>query len=162
MKPYLPGEYCNLFLSFVLQFENIFFRVNVLYNLNYTQSNSNPDSSMSTDTVLLRFCFDFFLLFVDASELWLLILARLGVASPSYWNQESTSMCHRASNSPRVVSRMSCQWAISSGPDEFRPKLNQPTISLRFILRLAYIDTISVTSFNWNRATCEQEWLFSE
>ncbi|KAI9584918.1 hypothetical protein GQX74_006813 [Glossina fuscipes] len=58
---------------------------------------------------------------------------------PSCSNQESTSTCQRASNSPFAISRISTQWATSSGPEEFNPRLNQPTISFFFILRLALL-----------------------
>lgn len=59
-------------------------------------------------------------------------------------------MCHREMSSVRVDddSRISFQCAISSGPDGFRPRLNHPTISLRFIFRFAYTEIISVTSFS--------------
>uniref|UniRef100_A0A182ML46 WD repeat-containing protein 55 homolog n=1 Tax=Anopheles culicifacies TaxID=139723 RepID=A0A182ML46_9DIPT len=68
---------------------------------------------------------------------------------------ESTRTCQRVISSDRELdSRISFQCIISSGPLELSPMLNQPTISLRFMLRFAYTDTMSVTSFSWNIATC--------
>jgi hypothetical protein len=52
---------------------------------------------------------------------------------------------------------MSIQCANSSAPLEFKPKLNQPTISFFFVtpFRL-YTATIKVTSASWNSATCNK------
>lgn len=65
---------------------------------------------------------------------------------------DSTRTCHLQICSP-LTSRMSFQCASSSSPELLSPRENHPIISLRFMLRLLYTDTIRLTSGSWNSAT---------
>lgn len=69
------------------------------------------------------------------------------------YRYDCTKMCQRQICSC-WNSFMSIQWASSSAPLEFSPKLNQPTISFFFVIPFRlYTDTIRVTSASWNSAT---------
>lgn len=65
---------------------------------------------------------------------------------------DSNNECHRQTCCP-FDSFISVQWFSSSSPELLRPNEIQPIISLRFMLRLLYTDSMSVTSESWNSAT---------
>ena len=83
---------------------------------------------------------------------WNLKILRKRELNKCVYLYDSTRTCHLQICSPRT-SRMSFQCASSSSPELFSPKENQPIISLRFMLRLLYTDTIRLTSGSWNSAT---------
>lgn len=65
---------------------------------------------------------------------------------------DSSKVCHLHTCCP-LDSFISVQWLSSSSPELLRPKEIHPIISFRFMLRLLYTDSMSVTSESWNSAT---------
>lgn len=65
---------------------------------------------------------------------------------------DSSKVCHLHTCRP-LDSFISVQWLSSSSPELLRPKEIHPIISFRFMLRLLYTDSMSVTSESWNSAT---------
>lgn len=63
-----------------------------------------------------------------------------------------SKVCHLQTCCP-LDSFISVQWLSSSSPELLRPKEIHPIISFRFMLRLLYTDSMSVTSESWNSAT---------
>lgn len=73
-------------------------------------------------------------------------------AAPSTIHYDSSKVCHLQTCCP-LDSFISVQWLSSSSPELLRPKEIQPIISFRFMLRLLYTESMSVTSESWNSAT---------